>query len=177
MQELVGRYTTLSAGKNKAGDTPLHLACSKGWCRCVFALATRFPADLEERDEHGNLPIHLASLYGHIEVFDCLCDVFGRDPGSGGCAGCNCLHLACAGGNIRVVKKILMKYNFLKQIHDGKGALPIHYAAFYGHTSLLCMLFSEYGFSTTAMQSKIGENLLHSVCIRGKYVNYGYSHY
>ena len=26
VQELVGRYTTLSAGKNKAGDTPLHLA-------------------------------------------------------------------------------------------------------------------------------------------------------
>ena len=124
---------------------------------------------MEERDEHGNLPIHLASLYGHIEIFDCLCDVFGRDPGSGGCAGCNCLHLACAGGNIPVVRRILMKYNFLKQIRDEKCAIPTHYAAFYGHTRLLCMLLSEYGFSVTAIQSKNGRNLLHIACAGGNY--------
>jgi len=52
--------------KSSTGQTPLHVACEKGFSECVQLLLKR-KANIEARDDFDKTPFHYACLYGHSE--------------------------------------------------------------------------------------------------------------
>ena len=164
--ELASKYSTteLSAMKNIEGQTSLHLASSKGYVECIRMLVTRFPDELKVKNKYDNLPIHNAALFGQSNIIDCLCEEFGGDVDSLGHLSRTCLLLACSGGNIKLKRKLLMKYNCRRDALDEAGRLATSCAAYYGHTYLLEMLINEFKFFPASTVRTDGRNLLHQAC-------------
>ena len=170
--ELASRYSTPekgSAGKNIEGQTSLHLASSKGYVECVRVLVTRFPDELKVRDKYDNLPLHSATLFGHSNIVDCLCEEFGGDVDSLGYFSSTCLLLACSGGHINLTRELFMKYNCWRDALDETRGLATSFAAYYGPTHLLQVLIDEFNFYPASTLLTNCQNLLHLSCA-GKHI-------
>ena len=94
---------------------------------------------------------------------------FKCDPESKGRYGNNCLHMACRGGHVQLVRNLLVTYRCRRDAVDDSESLATHCAAFYGHLDLLRVLINEFGYSPNVVRSG-GENLLHQACA-GKHMN------
>ena len=64
--------------KNVHGDTPLHLAASRGFAAICWVLAEKNGELLQIRNNKGETPIFLAALNWHRDAFLCLHNMYKR---------------------------------------------------------------------------------------------------
>lgn len=114
--------------------TPLHLAAMMGDVELIKAHATL----IDVKDTRGRTPLHWASLRGHLEAVNTLCnmqtDLQAQDED-----GMTALHLAITGENTEIVKALADKSD-LSTVRDLDGWSPIYYARSLGHEDIVSVL-------------------------------------
>ena len=192
--ELASRYTSPSdeatAGGNNEGQTPLHLACYKGWIRCVDPLAIKFPNEINISDNYKNTPIMAASLAGHEGIMSLLKERYKVNTGSKGGKSLThkgeenvlkpkkvdlteqttCLLAAGKQGNLVSVRALLSDPSCDLLARDEEGNTALHIAASRGHHNVVLELASRYtspSDEATAGVNNKGQTPLHLACCKG----------
>ena len=125
------------------GWKPIHFISAIGQCDSYLSYVETFPHVKMEVDCNGNSALHYAGLFGHSDrlvgrillssdgIKNSVND-FGQTP----------LHLACASGNLMIVKMLYIK-NQKKHLVADEGETPLHMAALFGHLEICKYLISR----------------------------------
>ncbi|KAG0203418.1 hypothetical protein BGX28_004276 [Mortierella sp. GBA30] len=116
-QALVSMLT----GRNQAGQTMLHRACSSGSYNNVADLLNQ-GADINAQDNAQWTPLHEAALAGHTKVVDLLLSR-GADPNAQGHGNDTALHDAAQNEHEDVVR-LLLEYGGDPDFKNAKGEKP-----------------------------------------------------
>ncbi|KAG0254222.1 hypothetical protein BG011_005887 [Mortierella polycephala] len=108
-------------GKNQAGQTLLHRACSSGSLNNVTDLLNQ-GADIRAQDNAQWTPLHEAALAGHTEVVELLLSR-GADPNAQGHGNDTALHDASQNEHEDVVR-LLLEYGADPVFKNAKGETP-----------------------------------------------------
>ncbi|KAK5822944.1 hypothetical protein F5H01DRAFT_364151 [Linnemannia elongata] len=170
-QALVNMLT----GKNQAGQTMLHRACSSGSFNNVTDLLNQ-GADINAQDNAQWTPLHEAALAGHTEVVELLLSR-GAQPNAKGHGNDTALHDASQNEHEDVVK-LLLEYGADPDFKNSKGEKPCDVCEHDGILELLktgarntkkavirvidSPLSGTPSSSVTPQSSKSGANGLHS---------------
>ena len=187
--ELASRYITPSdeacAGVNNEGQTPLHLACYKGWIKCVDPLAIKFPKEINVRDNNGNTPVMAASLAGHKTLVSLLKERYkvaidskeGELPNhkedkhkpkpSDRTEASSCLLAAAKQGSLGVVRALVSHPSCDLLARDEEGNTALHIAASRGHHDVMLELANRYTAPSGAGVNNKGQTPLHLACHNG----------
>lgn len=135
--------------RDENGNTPLHVACSKGHVNLVKAFTLDSDACLVNNEGYSLL--HVATAASKLDVIRVLV-LKGFDPYEFTREEkLNCLHIACKKGNKEVVVYFLDEVGMSphsvsgvnKELDRPGGQQPIHFAALHGHLLLLKYLINE----------------------------------
>ena len=193
--ELASRYMTLpseaSAGVNSEGKTPLHLACYKGWLKCIDPLAIKFPNEMNLRDRNGNTPIMAASSAGRDNIILLLHERYkvNSELKEGKSATnkeneeqnlkckkhkltlvTSCFLAAAKQGSIVLVRALLSHPSCDLLARDEDGNTALHIAASRGHHEVVLQLASRHMKVTSEASTCIndkGQTALHLACCKG----------
>ncbi|KAF9425947.1 hypothetical protein BGZ76_003000, partial [Entomortierella beljakovae] len=113
-QALVNMLT----GKNQAGQTILHRACSSGSYNNVVELLNQ-GADINVQDNAQWTPLHEAALSGHTKVVELLLSR-GANPNARGHGNDTALHDSAQNGHLDVVR-LLLEYGADPDYKNSKG--------------------------------------------------------
>ena len=91
---------------------------------------------------------------------------FGCDTSMKGYNNQSVLHSACQGGNINLVRTLILEHNADLKAEDKDGNMPIHIAATNGREEVTMVLITEFGCDTN-VKSFNGRSLLHHACQGG----------
>ena len=190
VEELAGKYSEPTAGKNSKGHTPLHLSCSKGWTKCVNILANTFPGELQMKDNDGHLPADAAHLNKHDKIVTLLhykgealqpkanglsCSMLSKNErtpevSSGGSTTVSivtsCLLRAAKQGSLVLVRALLSHPSCDLMARDEEGNTALHIAASSGHHDVVEELAGRYS-EPTAGKNNQGHTPLHLACSKG----------
>jgi ankyrin repeat protein len=131
--------------EDKKGGNLLHLAASMGFLFGARLLLSRCPVASSQRNDEGNLPIHVACQKGHLEVVRELL-IYWFDPMDFlNEKGQNILHVAAESGQRKIVDEILRNGDLeaLTNEKDYDGNTPLHLAAMYGRPEIVQALVSD----------------------------------
>lgn len=148
--------------KGWKGRSLLHNACQAGKDRLVRTLVKEYKANIHAVDHDGVAPIHVAAWKGHTKVIHCLIE-FKFDPNMKGGIGRSLLHHACQGGNVHLVKTLIVNHKADVNLLDHEKDTPIHVAAGKGHVDVVRCLIKEFGCDPNT-KGKNGSSLLHRAC-------------
>ena len=126
--------------------TPMHATASAGHVN-ILSLLTDHGADVNGRDENGNLPLHLASLNAKLEVGQFLLDR-GADIDARGAFGHTALIRAATQGHVEFARMLLERGALV----DGRGYhgwTALHRAAMHGKIQFARLLL-EHGADVNA---------------------------
>ncbi|KAG6740651.1 hypothetical protein POTOM_056107 [Populus tomentosa] len=147
-----GNLEKLAVGKpdimlpeDKKGGNLLHLAASMGFLYGARLLVSRCPVAASQRNDEGNLPIHVACQKGHLEVVRELL-IFWLDPMDFlNEKGQNILHVAAGSGQMKIVDEILRNQDLEALINEKvcDGNAPLHLAAMYCCSEIVQALVSD----------------------------------
>ncbi|XP_073262190.1 protein ACCELERATED CELL DEATH 6-like [Populus alba] len=140
----VGKPDTMLSEDIKGGNL-LHLAASMGFLFGARLLVSRCPVAASQRNDEGNLPIHVACQKGHLEVVRELL-IFWLDPMDFlNEKGQNILHVAAGSGQMKIVDEILRNQDLEALINekDCDGNTPLHLAAMYCCSEIVQALVSD----------------------------------
>ncbi|XP_043916809.1 NF-kappa-B inhibitor epsilon isoform X2 [Protopterus annectens] len=128
---------------DRNGNTPLHLACEYGFVQCASMLldefteeelkspfydpSVRIEQDLELQNWQGLTCLHVATIYGHINLVDYLSNKRANINCKEGTGGRTPLHLAVELRNISMVH-ILLKQGAYVDATMYNGCTPLHLA-------------------------------------------------
>ena len=149
------------------GRLPIHHLCrndkldddtSLKILRCFLAA---HPTLMQERDIHGDLPIHSAVCYKSIMFCRALVNAYPESLKEGARTGYLPIHFVCTGllgarSRIDVIQYILEEYPESINAVDSDGYLPIHHAALYGNAKKIELLLKHD--ATSAMKETADEN-------------------
>ena len=149
--------------KNKAGETPLHIACRKWILDIVKYLTLQKKYDPSKHPEiYANLQIHCACEDRNLSLLRVLTtasnvnfqDVFGN------CA----LHVACINENFNAVKYLTLEMQCRQDIENNEGELPLHISCAKKSLKII-QLVSNCNVNSKTLFS--GESPLHIACKSG----------
>nr|UZH84476.1 P105 [Sinohyriopsis cumingii] len=180
MQTLLDVMKTLPNAKkfinahNYNYQTPLHLAVITNKPHAVDLLI-RAGADTTAQDRHGNLPVHLAVLYGHVECLKALLK-YQRQGTTKQCPfpelnmrnfdGFAPVHLAAQKENLNAMKLLVYGKADIN-LPDGKsGQTPLHHAVEADDMSVAGYLILEASADLNLRRFD-GNTSLHIACGRG----------
>jgi ankyrin repeat protein len=91
---------------------------------------------------NGRTPLHIACLYGNMEVAKRLVAANGIDVNKPDNAGRTPLYLACENGNLEVAG-LLLASRANVNLPDKDGFTPLHFASYNGHTEVAGLLIDR----------------------------------
>ncbi|XP_067685419.1 putative ankyrin repeat protein RF_0381 [Haliotis asinina] len=146
------------------GNGVLHLACEGGNVDIVKFVVTIHIVDVNTRADDGRTPVLTAAAFGHSTVFEylvkCGADLSVVDNDYN-----NIFHLACAGGDMDIVKYVFkLNEEYINQ-RAAYGQTPALIAAASGHSAVLEYLVKR-GANVLAVDDH-GDNILHVACEEG----------
>ncbi|XP_064399632.1 uncharacterized protein LOC135345989 isoform X2 [Halichondria panicea] len=116
-------------------QSPLHLACWRGYLEIVKTLVTHGARTDKGGGSENMTPLHWACWGGHKEVVQYLkevgCSTDVRDR-----RGLTPLHRACVGGNIQLVKYLVEELKCDVDVTNNDGRTPLDWAVQYGQTEV-----------------------------------------
>ena len=156
------------ACQNKYGDTPLHVACTKGHLAMAEILLTgkNCSAACVSKNSSGITVLHYSCRHGWLDVTRRLVEQYHCDPESRDNDGDTPLHEACRKGHVDIVRYLVSEQGCSKACQNKDGDTPLHVACRNGHVDIVRYLVSEQGCSTTC-QNKDGDTPLHVACRNG----------
>ncbi|KAF9582806.1 hypothetical protein BGW38_010733 [Lunasporangiospora selenospora] len=125
---------TMLTGRNQAGQTLLHRACTSGSLDNATDLVSQ-GADINARDNAHWTPLHEAALAGHTEIVELLLSK-GADPNAFGHENDTALHDATENEHEDVVR-LLLEYGANPDLRNSKGEKPCDVSEHEGILSLL----------------------------------------
>ncbi|XP_046548455.1 ankyrin-3-like [Haliotis rubra] len=153
------------------GDNILHVACRGGNVKIVNYILMQNIVDINSKDDEEMTPVMLAASHGKREVFDILV-IKGADLSVVDKDGDNILHVACRGGNVKIVNYILMQNIVDINSKDDEEMTPVMLAAYHGKREVFGILVKQG--ADLSVVDEDGDNILHVACRGGnvKIVNY-----
>ncbi|XP_067653124.1 ankyrin-3-like [Haliotis asinina] len=142
----------------------LHLVCMEGNLEIVKYIYSRKIIDIDSRGGNGTTPLMSAALFGKMDVY-CFLMKIGADMSQENDDGENILHMACQGGNVKIVKYILTQNIVDINGNDDNKMTPFLLAAYHGNSDVLELLVQK-GANTLAVNRK-RRNSLHLSCTGG----------
>ncbi|KAI9083274.1 hypothetical protein K1719_034806 [Acacia pycnantha] len=143
--------------RGEHGRTPIHFAAKTGYALGVRILLEKSPSTAKEFDMKGNLPIHLASKRGHVDVVKEFCERMKMVSLLRGLTikeGQNIIHLAAKHGHEDVVKYVLRHTKLDVNQKDKNGNSPLHFAAQNLHYSTALSLALDKRIDVNAMNNE-----------------------
>ena len=162
--------------RDQNGSNIVHFACVGGNLAVVKHIAQycRGIGYVHCSNRSGNTPLHLASMYGHIDVVKYLVKEHEYDVKHENGKGFSALHCACLclkpplrnGNNLDVVKYLVEEKKVDPNLSNSDGITPLHLASLYGGLQIVRYLTEEKHCDLTQeMNSGITPFLL--VCSSG----------
>ena len=150
------------------GRTLLHNACEEhGSLVGVKYLVEQCNYDVFGKDEDGNVPLHIAARYGHLDIVVYFIQDKGCNPKSPGKYGRTPLHYACE-KSLAIVKYFVETHGCdPNESGDSNGDFPIHRAALSNDLEILKYLVEEKGCKNIKVPGAWKRNLLHNACVVG----------
>ena len=142
----------------------LHQVVHEGGSVSLLRKLLNFGHDPACVDDDDNTLLHTAVKCDKDEIVQMLAGEFSNccPIDSRNSQGQTPLHLACVGGNVRVVE-LLLSHNASIYIRDGDGNTPIKMAHNSAHYRTLQAIFSVFGISSKIINTR----LFHHVCDAG----------
>ncbi|XP_071098479.1 serine/threonine-protein phosphatase 6 regulatory ankyrin repeat subunit B-like [Haliotis cracherodii] len=139
----------------------LHLACRGG---NTFIIENFIPLfDMNSPGEHGLSPLMMGALSGKKEAYDLIAAEGGNQLLTTS-ENDNVLHAACLGGNLAIVKEVIVIFDI--NTRGNNGETPLMRAVCGGHIAVYRYLMSRGADHT--LVDKDGHTLLHLACHHGK---------
>ncbi|XP_071085979.1 ankyrin repeat domain-containing protein 50-like [Haliotis cracherodii] len=149
---------------DKDGNNILILACWGGNEEIVKYIISHDDVDIDGRGQSGRTPLMAAAYKGHGKVFDLLVDKE-ADLTLVDDAGDNVLHVACLGGHVDIVSRVLKlgKVDINKQGQCSRT--PLMVAARLGNNEIFDLLVTERADALTEDDDR--NTILHLACEGG----------
>ena len=149
-------------------NTPLHIACEKGYFE-IFKILTNHPqCNIEAENNIKQRPLHKACLSGNVYVVQHLvvekgCGVTAKDKYSE-----TPLHKACGEGRFEIVKILTNHPQCNIEAENNDKQRPLHKACLSGNVDVVQHLVVEKGCDVTA-KDKDNDTPLHRACGEGRF--------
>ena len=153
--ELIDDFQCSLKDKGHLGRTLLHSACIGGNVSLVQTLILKYNVVVNARDEQNDTPLHLA---GEAKLVLMLINEFQCDPNVRGYLGRTLLHSACSGGNVSLVKTLIVEHKADINAQDDQNHTPLQVAVLYGKQDVALALIDQF---------VTGTSLLHTACSVG----------
>ena len=118
--------------REATGKTSLHFAAAMGRSKTCEYILDVAPKAYAERDEQGNVPMHMACRGGHVDVVELLLRK-GSKPNDANNSGVCPLHHVDEPKIVEILCKAGADPNFSAK----EGGSPLHFAVADGHTSVM----------------------------------------
>ena len=171
VDQLIQRFNIDPMATDERGNTPLHIAASKGKITILEHLIRRYGAQLDSRNSNNYTPLGLAAVNGHASIVRVLIEKFNCDPHVKESGNATVLHCACQSGNTDLIEELTLKFSFDLSAQDEDGNSCLHVTAQHGHTDAFQYLISRFRkdeLRACIMQKNaIRQSLLHMACFSG----------
>ena len=144
--------------------TPLHYSCFHNKYNITVTLL-KHGADVNNRDNRGWTPLHLAAEKGHLSIIQ---TIYQRDSSTLHDVtydGRTALFIASREGHINIVSWILQQDNVNVNTATNRGWTPLHIAALYSHSDVVDLLL-RHNADINARHNR-GRTPLHMACQTG----------
>ncbi|XP_046578811.1 ankyrin repeat domain-containing protein 50-like [Haliotis rubra] len=146
------------------GENVLHAACRGGSNNMVLHFLSKRIARINNKSGNGQTPLMLAAEGGHRGVFDLLVSK-GADLSLKDTSNNNILHMACRGGCVEIVRRVISDNIAGITSTGSNGRTPLMFAAERGHTTVIDVL-KQHGCDLSVTDAD-RNNLLHIACLGG----------
>ena len=170
---IVDQAMDISVTSN-GGKSILHHAALGGSLSLVKLLVEKYQLSPHQVDQNGLLPLHDAADLGHTAIVKYFIVDQAMDISVTSNDGRSILHHAALGGSLSLVKLLVEKYQLISPHQvDKSGLLPLHSAAYQGHTAIVEYFIVDQAMDTS-VTSNDGSNILHYAALGGSLslVNY-----
>ncbi len=136
------RETALKIGEH-CGDVSAHEAAALGWLTMLKNILEPTPEAINDLDDVGFTPLHLACFFGQTDVAFWLIDAGAEvnKPASPDAGGVYALHSATAAGTFEIIAKLLSA-GADPNLQQTGGYTALHSAAMHGRTDIITALLS-----------------------------------
>ena len=168
---LIDKYNFDKDTADKDGWTALHYSSRCGSYE-LFRYFADMGVDIYLKDNHGRNCLHIAALYGHLNLCKILIDKHNFDKHMPTNKGLTVLHYSARYGSYELFRYFAdMGVDIYVKDNDGRNCL--HIAALYGHLNLCKILIDKHNFDKHMPTNK-GWTVLHYSARYGSYELFRY---
>ena len=167
-RRLVEQHHCDPESRDNGGDTPLHVACHKGYVGIVRYLVSQQGCDTECQNVWGDTPLHVACREGHVHIVRYLVSEQGCSTACQNKDGDTPLHVVCLEGDLAVAKILLTGKNCSGACicKNECGKTVLHYSCHHGWLDVTRRLVEQYHCDPESRDNG-GDTPLHVACHKG----------